>query len=210
MTLNGVLGSGLSKRRDYRRFVFMLLLLFMASSLFLLADGTVYNPRTGGIYPSIQSAINQSVPYDRIIVGPGLYDESLRISHSLNLQGVLEDGKMPILAPSYPNAPAISVTNPPYGSDVTVEGFEINVDVIQGYGLLAEVCNFTLRNNRINGNGQGLAVKTYLPTGLYIMDNVFTNFWRGIAVENPPERPIYNVAIRGNSFLELMESILLV
>lgn len=182
------------------RFAFVLLSFVLVNSLILLAGGgSVWNERTGREYGSIQDAIATSRPNDSILVGAGRYDESLVIRHSLTLRTDRGSGKRALIVPSG-GYPAISIINPPNGSEVTIDGFEMEVDVPNSYAILDEVADFTLTNCVVRGTGRGLAVKTYLPSGVKILSNTFLDFDKGIAVENAGSEPVYDVVISDNHF----------
>src|SRR6266852_4688654 len=133
----------LSKKMFRLRHAFMLLpLLIFSSTLVAAQTGFVFNPRSGQSYDSIQEAINNAAAWDTVLVYPGRYEERLRITRALVLQGVAQDGQSArIVAP--PEVAAIEITNPPRDSEVTIDGFDIETSTSL-YAILAEVAKVTL------------------------------------------------------------------
>src|SRR3989442_869671 len=72
--------------------VFMLLpLLVFSSTLVAAQTNFVFNPRSGQSYNSIQEAVDHAAAWDTVLVYPGQYAESLRLTRALVLQGVRQN-----------------------------------------------------------------------------------------------------------------------
>lgn len=186
--------------------VFFILLLIGAVSLGA-QGGPVRNMRTGRTYINIQNAIYEAATGDTIRVRPGTYNESLRINNTLTLEGVSEGGQTPRLAPAA-DQPAVSIVNPPRGSQVTIDGFDMRVST-SWYAVLGEVATTTLRNCVIRGDGRGIAIKTFIPGGLVLESNVVSEFPYGVLVENEDQYPVRNIQIHNNTFENTIDAIYL-
>lgn len=186
--------------------VLILCSLLSLQSLGLWAQGgAVYNERTGEQYASIQEAIYNARSGDTILVYPGTYYESLRVTDSLTLRGLREGGKAPVLAPPG-QAPAITLSSPSFDNEMTVDGFDIETSVID-YAIIVERTTANVRNNRIKGAGYGVAVRTYVPLGLHFESNEVRNFAQGVLGENKDDRPVSDMRIRDNLFEEMREAV---
>src|SRR5262249_20484845 len=145
-------------------FFLALAVLFVLSSIAVQAGAPVRNHRTGRGYDSIRAAIADSRPNDIIIVSPGRYEESLIIRYFLTLLAASFKGEMPVIAPGA-ELSAITVLNPPRGSEVTIDGMAMEVDLTDATNaILMDVAYFTLRNCRVSSRGTGVGLLTFLPS----------------------------------------------
>ncbi|MBI1747386.1 MAG: right-handed parallel beta-helix repeat-containing protein [Acidobacteria bacterium] len=196
-SLNAILGV----------FALCALLVYGSESL-LAGDDSVFNPRTGRSYGSIREAVVDASPDDIIIVGAGEYPETVIINKAITIIGEKTDGRKPVVIPQA-DTPAFAIVNPPRGSQVTIDGFRVEVDAPNDFAILAEVVDLTLRNNTINGTGRGVGVKTYVPNSVTIDSNNFSNFTKAISVENDGDWPVSNVSITNNTFETVKEPMLM-
>ncbi len=104
-----------------------------------------------GNYTSIQAAINVAKDGDTIYVYPGYYNESIVISKSISLIGIVENGEKPVIH-GIENETTVLIE----ASNVTLENFI----VIYGRGMgVRNANNCEIENNEIlYSEGNGLSV----------------------------------------------------
>jgi hypothetical protein len=150
----------------------------------------------GGIYTSIQAAINAAAPNDTIIVYPGTYNETIDVT---------KDG-ITIRSLSGPEATIISggggvnqlaATIRFSANNTTLDGFTIkNKGASRAIGAKSS-SGTTIKNNIITESQRGVSGDWYgKPSNLTIINNLFTGVDRGIV----NTEGITTLVITGNTF----------
>lgn len=162
--------------------------------------------RGSGGFSSIQGAIDAAAPGDTICVPSGRYEEALVINKSLTLLGGCSNtDTTPVIAPPS-GFSAVSVPNPPAGTTVIIEGFEIQSQSgLGGPSAIAfEVGILTVKGNVFRGTGSGTAIATYLPASVQIIANQFHGFTTGVSAAN-----VSGLQVDGNAFENVLQPLYL-
>ncbi|MBI1848927.1 MAG: HYR domain-containing protein [Planctomycetes bacterium] len=122
-------------------------------------------------YPTIQDAVNASMPGDTILVGPGTYGPLIIVDRSLTISGAASGTSG--CDPSRPVFMGESILNDPQG------GFQINADNVTIDGFVIQDADGSLAG----GQGSGIAVSPTV-SGTHIVNCVFTNNSVGLTVES--------------------------
>jgi parallel beta-helix repeat protein len=142
---------------------------------------------------SIQAAINDATPGGSILVGAGMYNESLQINKTISLIG--EDRDTTIIN-GQNNQFIVSIT----GGSVIIQGFTIectsNLEPSSGIDISSSEGSM-ISNNVVENSQQGIT----LTSSNYnkISGNIITNAQQGIALSNSIGNTLSDNVITANS-----------
>lgn len=155
----------------------------------ILSASTHYvDPSDPSMLETIQSAIDASSDGDRILIHPGVYDESVVINKELTIEAVSE--KLSVINPS--DSIGITINHP----DVHIHSLTIKNASI---GIQIDTKNCTLTNNTFLSNQKGIMIlKNSLNTLIY-QNNFIDNT---ISADNNGTNTRFYFSETGNYFKE--------
>ena len=152
------------------------------------AAAAVRNTRTGEVFTSIQSAINDSgtLNGDEIVADPGTYTENINISKKITLRG----NAPAMIQAANANNHVVQIN----ADNVKLIGFSVTgatarwwVDEeLHGYGgiKVQAVTNVVISNNKVFDNLVGIGLVAGASNNLIEMNEIYNNFALGIALDD--------------------------
>ncbi len=134
--------------------LFLVLCASLAIAAPLAADGATLCVFPSGVdrcYTTISEAVAAARPGDTIVVGPGIYKESVTITKPLSLTGI----DATIDAKNLPRGIFVNGMAAANLAEVHIAGFTIHSATFEGI-LVANASSVTVSNNTIRGNNLGL------------------------------------------------------
>lgn len=145
-------------------------------------------------YRTIQAAVNASRPGDTILVGPGIYNETVTVGKSLSLIG---SGSSNTIIDARGLGPGVNITGT---SGVTVSGFTIkNSDIVSSGIIVMFSDSVTITDNVIRASLQSNG--TYIAGSNSVTvqaNNITGNVW-GIALQGGFGNTLQANNLTGNS-----------